>query len=167
MIPIEELKLLPPWAWTATDGLLMIPIEELKQCQNNRFRCQKSLLMIPIEELKRCHYAEGKEKSVWTFDDTYWGIETHFRRWRRSSFRHLLMIPIEELKLNRQTASFGSINLLMIPIEELKHSVIEFGSPVVVTFDDTYWAIHYKNLRFCLDDWAIQVCNIYKFFAWN
>ena len=99
--------------------LLMIPIEELKHYNNAAGQLEDMLLMIPIEELKpfTCPSSSknipsfwwyllrnwNKEatpwtKSCWAFDDTYWGIETNYISYN-NPWVLLLMIPIEELKL--------------------------------------------------------------------
>ena len=114
-------------------------------------RRKHSLLMIPIEELKlrTVHHVCA---AGWTFDDTYWGIETVYvvdfvetqKRfwWYLLRNWNCLWFPVFSLAVffwwyllrnwNRDfphNLSARSL-LLMIPIEELKHGFEKFGVQV-------------------------------------
>ena len=126
--------------------------------------------MIPIEELKLSRRDVLENTAIMPFDDTYWGIETQ-RCPEWCAWFHLLMIPIEELKLlNLLRCRVLNDTLLMIPIEELKPSLgptffllFSFWWYLLrnwnlVTrirqmltqhpFDDTYWGIE-TNINHC------------------
>ena len=65
-----------------------------------------------------CLLLTDRQQKPWSFDDTYWGIETAV-----------------SLGLD------GFHGLLMIPIEELKHVFANIIPRLSDTFDDTYWGI--------------------------
>ena len=142
--------------------------------------------MIPIEELKpRRNVNQRRTRNAfWWYLLRNWNFIIHHLS---TTNAHLLMIPIEELKLSHHPNSLLQNHLLMIPIEELKqgqrlvlswyrillmipieelkqnwtHSFCD----VVYPFDDTYWGI-----ETWLHRWFGSVCNRFWWYLlrnWN